>query len=380
MANRYAVATGNWSNTAIWDGGTLPQAGDDVRANGFTVTINQDINVASIRTDASSPAIAGGGFVVSGNGRIITANIQTGTTTCLTCSTNINFFVYGNINSFGLANGSAILLNAAGASLNLIGNVNGNSTNSPSQGSAILGNNLSYVTITGNVNAGNGNYGYGIWINNVLNTAGSITVTGNVTGGAGTFSTGIYANVAACNITVNGIITGGLGSNATGVYLIPGTLSGSCIVQGNSNIGGSVGVYSSNTSTCTISDAIYTNCAPTSGNVTFKNTSPTISVIKENNTTVTLIEAGSSSDYPTINNVRNGISYAGNSLTGTMIVPTPANVRNGVPTDNTVGTADLTISEFWDYDVTLLNQPNSIGARLKNCSTIESTGDQLAAF
>jgi len=74
MANRYAVATGNWSNPAIWDGGTLPQAGDVVRPNGFIVTIDQDITVTELTNNASSPAVNGGRFTF-GAGRIITANI-----------------------------------------------------------------------------------------------------------------------------------------------------------------------------------------------------------------------------------------------------------------------------------------------------------------
>ena len=44
MAVRFAVASGNWSNPAIWDNGAVPVAGDDVYANGFNVTINQNIN------------------------------------------------------------------------------------------------------------------------------------------------------------------------------------------------------------------------------------------------------------------------------------------------------------------------------------------------
>ena len=63
MAFRYAVATGNWSNTATWDGGTLPTSADDVFSNGFTVTINGTFTVLSIRntSNASSPTIAAGG-------------------------------------------------------------------------------------------------------------------------------------------------------------------------------------------------------------------------------------------------------------------------------------------------------------------------------
>jgi len=54
MALRYAVASGNWSNTATWDGGTLPTAADTVFANNFTVTINGTFTVVA--------AAAGGNF------------------------------------------------------------------------------------------------------------------------------------------------------------------------------------------------------------------------------------------------------------------------------------------------------------------------------
>ena len=84
MANRYAVATGNWSSLATWDGGvSLPTTGDIVRPNGFTVTIDQDITVSELRSDASAPAAAQGTFILNG-GLTVTANITgTSTTTVL---------------------------------------------------------------------------------------------------------------------------------------------------------------------------------------------------------------------------------------------------------------------------------------------------------
>ena len=49
MAYRYAVLTGNWSSGSIWDSGQPPAAGDDVFTNGYTVTLDQDIDVGSLR-------------------------------------------------------------------------------------------------------------------------------------------------------------------------------------------------------------------------------------------------------------------------------------------------------------------------------------------
>jgi hypothetical protein len=51
---RVAVANGNWSNSATWNDGFLPGPEDIVCANGFTVTIDQDINVGRITNTAQS--------------------------------------------------------------------------------------------------------------------------------------------------------------------------------------------------------------------------------------------------------------------------------------------------------------------------------------
>lgn len=51
MAVRFAIASGNWSNTAIWDNGALPLAADDVYANSYTVTIDQNVTVNTLRND-----------------------------------------------------------------------------------------------------------------------------------------------------------------------------------------------------------------------------------------------------------------------------------------------------------------------------------------
>lgn len=49
MAVRFARQAGNWSDPLTWDGGlTIPTTGDDVFSNGYNVTIDQDINVASL--------------------------------------------------------------------------------------------------------------------------------------------------------------------------------------------------------------------------------------------------------------------------------------------------------------------------------------------
>jgi hypothetical protein len=76
-------------------------------------------------------------------------------------------------------------------------------------------------------------------------------------------------------------------------------------------------------------------------------------------------------------NVRQGRVYALGSQTGTMIVPSPANVVKNVPVDNTVGTGVLDPSALWNVPLSAINTTGSIGQRVKNASTVESTGAQI---
>jgi hypothetical protein len=94
--SRYAVANGNWSNPATWDGGTLPASTAIVRPNGFTVTIDQTITVNELRNDASTPAVAGGSFVLTGNHTInISVSIQCFASTLLVYNGTGNAFITG---------------------------------------------------------------------------------------------------------------------------------------------------------------------------------------------------------------------------------------------------------------------------------------------
>ena len=73
MALRYAVASGLWSVPATWDGGaTIPTSADDVYANNNIVTIDQTVNVLSLRSTAGAPAVAGGYFTILTGSRSIT--------------------------------------------------------------------------------------------------------------------------------------------------------------------------------------------------------------------------------------------------------------------------------------------------------------------
>jgi hypothetical protein len=197
MAIRYAVASGLWSATATWDGGTLPASGDDVYANGFTVSIDQSITVNSLRkTTNATPGIAGGGnFNVTASVTItITDGIQS---------------------SHSATNTSAVL------------NI---STGTPT------------VTVNGNIAGGAGASRRGI----TVSVAADVTINGDLTGGTGGGSVGLLLSGAA-TVTINGSVTGG---GVASTYGINGTSSSSRLtIVGPVVMGGSAdsafGVYSS---------------------------------------------------------------------------------------------------------------------------------------
>jgi hypothetical protein len=56
MALRIAIANGNWSNPSTWYLGVKPAAGDIVASNGFTVTIDENVNVDSITNTVQAAA------------------------------------------------------------------------------------------------------------------------------------------------------------------------------------------------------------------------------------------------------------------------------------------------------------------------------------
>lgn len=234
MANRWAVANGNWSNTATWNGGTLPTSADDVFADGFTVTIDQTITVLSIRTTQRSGGTAGGGFTVSG-AHTINAICIAGTTTCLTSTATSGTTVTVNGNSTG---GSVInahgINNSSTGTVIVTGTITGGTVNSTTPAAGLFNNTTGAVTIVGNVQAGLSSGNHGVYNNG----AGAVTITGSVTGGGGG-AQGFFNNGAG-TVTITGNITGGSagGQNSTFPgYGIFNNANGAVNITGNCSSG-----------------------------------------------------------------------------------------------------------------------------------------------
>jgi hypothetical protein len=414
MAIRYAVANGNWSNTATWDGGTLPAVDDDVFANNFTVTIDGTFTVLTIRNTANTtPAITAGGFFTFANGGNLTCTESNGVINrtvqnvyCLTFDlpsgqsatfngsvvsvpniTNGRVILVQNTGTFNIV-GDFDVNSAAGATglrsalhvngstiINIIGNLSNSGTVSNSQSTTLRvdsGNPI--INITGNVSGGSTNtinFVIGICIGlststtlNItgdittnssptifFNTTGTLNLVGNATGGnshPAVFNIGTGATIDIIGTTTSG----------SGYPAIQGLLTTLVIVRGN--------VINTDTY-----NAIFAGRVTIDDNLTFWQYKDSTNTINR-----TLYASGVSIGNPNEDDVREGVDYGPSlELTGTLAVPTPDNVRKGVPTDDTVGTADLTAEDFFDAIAT---STNDIAIRLRNVATVETTGDQIA--
>ena len=319
MATRYAIATGNWSSTSTWDGGTLPTSADDVYANNKTVTIDQNITVVSLRNAAvASPVISAGG------------SFQTQTSGTRTISANV------------IATGGTVLNVQGTCNCTLTGNVTGGSS----------GSNYAAVTIANYGNLGSSLSSYPVFVLNGNTTGGSVggavgvrlwggamTINGAITGGTvSTGATGVdFSNSdnQPGAITINtGPITGGSSSSGstyglsiqttpTGSSLTNSYVNINCNIVGGSLSGSNYGVnYSSN-----VPVVVTGNCqAPSVGTGFFYNGTVSGCTINGN------CQGGLSSGVS--NNTSGTITLTGDITGGTGSSIHGLNINNGLVISN----------------------------------------------
>lgn len=220
MADKWAVASGNWSSTSTWNDGTLPGSGDDVYADGFTVTVNQDVTVLSLNTTQRSGGTAGGRFQITSGTRTI--NVQTvnaGGNSCIGTSGSTGAVILNAVTLNGSsvnANTRAVLLETAGASSPSVINC----TNILGGGSigahGVLSSSASLLTVTCTLcQGGSGSSSGGISMGSA--SSGGMTFTGNVVGGSGSGATGIGISNGVGAVTINGNVEGGTNATAYGI-------------------------------------------------------------------------------------------------------------------------------------------------------------------
>jgi hypothetical protein len=374
VATRWAVQNGNWSDTATWNGGTLPAVDDDVHADGRTVTIDQDVTVLSLRTTARSGGTVGGTYALVG-GTTITAT----------------FFLQNNITSFTFSGSGSVTIN---------GNLSGGNIS----GGTVAFSGSGTLTINGDLIGGSGDFSRNIWISG----NGTLIVNGNVYGGnnngrsaaaiflqsgsptvlitgtiestltkAGIPSLALQAVGGSPQITVVGEIRGtdyvavSIGS-AVALFTFTGSIYGGVnngLVVETSNglatldltgpiISSSVAsAVSCNTTPASLVCTGPFISGPSGINAVYSRRlkiRPTAGVYYEfrddssaNGEPLTLYPANAVGGNPPVTDVRQGAVYGpDDELTGTLAVPPPDSVAAGVPTDNTVGTAAVKLSDI----------------------------------
>lgn len=255
MANVFATKNGNWSDITVWNTGSLPTALDDVFANNFTIYVDGNYQVLSLRTIAG-PGIAQGGRFILNNSVSLSASLAVGAGSQLgTCLEFLSAFpstctYVGNISAFNSGIQTIYTINnTSTGTFNIIGNGIGatNSGVNPSDG-YIRNSSAGTINMTGNIIGGGASYFSGIrnvsvgTINLVGSVSASITGQGN---GILNSSTGVV-NVTGDIFTSNNNSTGpqtsnfGIHNQGIGTVNILGNIFGrigSSAGVGNTNIG-----------------------------------------------------------------------------------------------------------------------------------------------
>jgi hypothetical protein len=364
-----------------------------VQTGGFTLQINALSMTES--TSFGNGYLSGGTATIS-TSRTINADLYSGAaTTFMTVSATAPSIVNitGNLPGTKAVGFQRAMTVSGNCTLNFVGNIVGTA---PSVGArqdvkGIVLTAAATLNVTGDVYGGTNTAAGTTNAENIgisSTTGATINVVGNVEGGTGVSNRGIQgSNNDTINVTGN--VTGGVGSNIgfplRGI-LLTGTSNVPCSIVGNV-IGSfnSFAVQATGTHPVKITGNIENH---SSGIIAIsaiflflESTNMSWQFRKYDLTTNTLYTPGVATGHPATNNVRTGIVYGPtNNLTGTCAVPPAAAVSLGVPVDNTVGTGYLNATDIWNVPLASITTPNSIGERLKDASTVQSTGAQLAAF
>jgi hypothetical protein len=346
----------------------LPGVNDDVYSNNFTPSVDISPTVRSVNSSSTTGITAGGYFNLN-NGVTLTATTSANSSSNLLgtaiAGVSATFSCPAITAQFGLSN--AIML--AGTTITIIGNI----TLTGGSASAAF-RTLGTINLIGNMSNANGTYWYDTISSGTFNVTGNLTTVGLGIWNRGAFTFNLTGNISSAGSNVYN------NTNAGTVF----THYGTATALGNATtiVDTGAGIYQGTGPFINFGD--YSAVAVSRFRLI--NTAPTSMRLATSNPLVnrTLYTEDSVGGVPATSNVRSGTVYGiGGTLTGTLAVPSPSNVRQGVPTDNTVGTAALTPADFWDY-LTSSATPGSMGARVAaiptNPASVESTGAQIASF
>jgi hypothetical protein len=277
------------------------------------------------------------GNIIASTGTINTARVMVITNTC-------SGTIYGNVSA---SRGAGITFGGS-ASLDIYGDVYGG--NAPSPGAA------------------------GIAIQS--SARGKLNVYGTVTPGPSSFCHGISYG----NNTITTVYGKKLRGNNWGIGTAPALISQNYAVGPAQNVQ-SMPMFNV---VCEELEFGRFGAPPVLLNVGFldKTTNTvTLPVTSTTTETKTLIDPDLNEVMPPVSSVRLGTSYSAGNLVGTCAIPSIEEVEFGVPVDGSVGIAALTPQSVWSTSTAALTSLSAtIGYRLNNAATVESVGQQVAAF
>jgi hypothetical protein len=390
MANYFARKAANINAADIWAttaGGSAADvfstftSSDVLHSNSFAVTVNVDTTVAEVRNDNANSATAGGSFTLS-DGVTLTANVFSGTVGlgCVILTGSNSAAVVGNITG-GSGSGRSGITHSSTGTLTITGNTTGGFGTVNNHG--VSNNSTGTVNQTGNCTGGPSAAAVG----SRNFTTGVFNVVGNATGGSGTSSCTGAENTGDGTITITGsaiasATASGANNASTGILSVTRAVGNAYGIGAAGGTALVAGINSANIASDTrVEELEYgeNGMAPTTGAVKIvSGTNNKCLVTLTTSAVKTLADPSDGTGQANEADVRSGTSYALGNLTGTCAVPAASSVAFGVSVDATTGTAVLTPAAVWDALTSGMTTSGSIGARLKNAATLDSTGQQLA--
>ena len=328
----------------------IVQSGDGIKTN----NVNTIVSIAATSGATVNFNVSGGGYILNQNSQSGSANLK-GIDITGNCTVNFNADIWGNQTTTVYNTTGLIYVNSS-ATININGNIYGAKSNLSTNFYLITLNAPSCVlNVTGNLIAGNYSALSTIIYSLAVNTT---NITGSLTSDLGIcyYSTvGSILNIPTGTVTVTNL-------NSSPAILMTSLAS---LLTINSPI-----INKSNVNACV------------AAKMRFYSTGNPYWIFQNNlNADITLAYGAALGAYPTEADVRFGTTYAASpTRTGTLRVPLPQYVSQGVLTDNTTGTAYINAADVWNVLSSSITTAGSIGERLKVASTVETTGDQLAAY